>query len=395
MARLYTASLEDIRAGKVTDVYFERALATLRAEGVDKHVVAEITSSSLPEDYAWGLVVGLEEVVAALEGLPVDVDGLPEGSAFYPGEPVLRIAGQYGDFGVMETAVLGLLCQTSGVATKAARCKLAAAGRTVVSFGARRIHPAVAPTVERAAYVGGCDGVAVVRSAELLGLEPTGTMPHALMLVLGDLKSALLAFDRAMPDRVPRVALVDTFQDEKFAAVEAAEVLGEKLSAVRLDTPGNRRGNFAKLIEEVRWELDLRGHEQVSIFVSGGLDEHAIPELNPLCNGYGVGTAISHAPVINFALDLVEVEGRPRTKRGKKSGTKEVIQCSACGERRLVPRAEAYGACPCGGQWEPLLRPVLRRGELVEPLPGPQAMREYALAQVEQATKRAEANECE
>src|SRR5690606_27067049 len=126
----------------------------------------------------------------------------------------------------LETAMLGLLCQASGVATKAARIRRLAGDKTVVSFGARRVHPAVAPVIERAAYIGGCDGVSVVMAAELLGEDPTGTTPHALILLMGDTVDAMLAYDRVLPPDVPRIALIDTFQDEKFEAIRVAEALG-------------------------------------------------------------------------------------------------------------------------------------------------------------------------
>src|ERR671939_1599478 len=116
------------------------------------------------------------------------------------------------------------------------------------------MHPAIAPMIERAAYVGGCDGVAVVKSAELLDIQPVGTMAHALVVILGE-ERAFRAFDRVIDPQIPRVALIDTFQDEKFGALAAAKILGERLSAVRLDTPGSRRGDFASILREVRWEL--------------------------------------------------------------------------------------------------------------------------------------------
>jgi len=376
---LNIATLDEIRAGKVTDVYFDRTMQVLQAEGVDRRVVVEITASSLPRDYAFGLLAGLDELVAILEGLPVDVDAMPEGSLFYPGEPVVRVSGQYLRFGALETAVLGVLCQASGIATKAMRCKLAAADRAVISFGARRMHPAIAPMVERSAYVGGCDGVAVVKSAELLGIEPTGTMPHALILLMGGLPEALRAFHRVVPPTVGRVALIDTFTDEKFGAVEAAETLGADLAAVRLDTPGSRRGNLAAILAEVRWELDLAGFGHVKLFVSGDMDEYQIPPLNDLVAGYGVGTAITNAPVINFALDIVEIEGAPISKRGKKSGVKEVLVCDGCGARHVVP-VGAPPDCPTGGPASPALRPLLRQGTLVTPLPPVAEVRTRALA---------------
>src|SRR5207302_6100177 len=192
----------------------------------------------------------------------------------------------------------------SGVATRAARCAIAADDKPVYSFGARRMHPSIAPMIERAAYVGGCAGVAAVASAEMLGLQPVGTMAHATILILGQ-ERAWHAFDETMEEDVPRVALVDTFQDEKFGAIAAAEVLGDRLAAVRLDTPGSRRGDFAAIVREVRWELGVRGFDHVKLFVSGGLDETDIRPLNRLVDARGVGTSISALPGADVLLGAV------------------------------------------------------------------------------------------
>src|SRR5207245_5069469 len=107
------------------------------------------------------------------------------------------------------------LCQASGIATMATRCRLAARNRPVYSFGARRMHPAIAPMIERAAYVGGCDGVAAVKSAELIGLDPVGTMAHALILILGE-ERAWRAFDRVVDPRLRSVAVGGPFQARTF-----------------------------------------------------------------------------------------------------------------------------------------------------------------------------------
>src|SRR3989449_10277803 len=210
-----------------------------------------------------------------------------------------------------ETALRGLLCQASGIATRAARCKKAAGERQVISFGARRMHPAIAPMIERNAFIGGCDGVAVTKSAELIDAEPVGTIPHALVLVVGDTVEALRAFNEVVDPKVRRVALVDTLQDEKFEAIRVADALGKDLFAVRLDTPSSRRGDFLRILQEVRWELDLRGHEHVRLIASGGIDEHQMPRLNPLVDAYGVGTAIANAPVLNFGLDIMQIAAAP------------------------------------------------------------------------------------
>ena len=271
-----TATFDEIKAGKITDVYFERTMKILKAKGIDKRVKAEFIAKELPDNAEWAVFAGLEEVAELLRGMKVNVRAMEEGTIFRPLQPVMEIEGMYTDFGIYETALLGLICQASGIATRAARCKMAAGERKVISFGARRMHPVLAPMIERNAYIGGCDGVSVIRSAELIGEEPMGTMPHALILVMGDVEKAIKAFDEVIGPDVKRTALVDTFIDEKFEAVKAAEALGGKLYAVRLDTPASRRGNFYRIIEEVKWELDIRGFGDVKIYVSGGINEEKV-----------------------------------------------------------------------------------------------------------------------
>lgn len=378
----HVASDEEIRAGKVTDVYFLRGRDLLEAEGENPEVVAEIRATSLPDDWPWALFVGLEEALHLLEGHQLDVTALPEGSVFYPEEPVMVVTGRYLEFGVLETALLGVICEASGVATRAARCKLAAEGRPVYSFGARRMHPAISPMIERAAYIGGCDGVAAVKSAELIGIDPVGTMAHATILILGE-ERALKAFDRVVDKKIPRVALVDTFQDEKFGAVHAAQVLGDRLTGVRLDTPSSRRGDFPAILREVKWELDARGFSEVKVFVSGGLSEESIRVLNRYADAYGVGTWISSAPVVDFSLDLVEVAGEPRAKRGKLSGRKHLWGCEQCGNRGIAPAATRLGHCPrCGGRVRSLLERSISGGKIVRrPVPAPE-LRAFAMEEV-------------
>ncbi|MFQ5692420.1 MAG: nicotinate phosphoribosyltransferase, partial [Nitrospinota bacterium] len=254
-----TATPEEIREGQVSDIYFQRTLKILKAKGIRKRVRAEFCAKSLPRNWPWAVLAGVEECAALLQNIPVNVRAMEEGTVFRPFQPVMEIEGDYSEFGIYETAVLGYLCQASGVATKAARCRILAKDRPLVMFGARRIHPTIAPMIERNAYIGGCDGVAAVKSGEIIGKEAAGTTPHALMLILGDVVSAMKAFDEIIDPAVRRVALIDTFADEKFEAVRVAQALGDRLAAVRLDTPSSRRGDFIQILQEVRWELDLRG----------------------------------------------------------------------------------------------------------------------------------------
>lgn len=376
-------SSDKIRKGKATDIYFSRAQKVLAETGADRTVTAEVRAASLPHDWQWGVLAGIEEVAYLFKGINIDVGALSEGTIFYPEEPVLSISGPYSKFAAYETALLGLLCQASGVATQSSRMKLAAQGKQVYSYGARRMHPTIGPMLDRSAFIGGCDGVSVVTSGEMLKEPAVGTMPHSLVMVIGDEKQAFAAFDQHMDDDIARIALVDTISDEKTGALTAAEILGERLYGVRLDTPRSRRGDMLKIVQEVRWELDIRGFEHVKIFVSGGLSESDIKELNRFASAYGVGTAISNAPTIDLSMDIVDIEGTPVAKRGKMSGAKDLLVCPNCMRRKVALANAEDPDCVCGGSYKGSLKPLIKKGTLGYKLPTPQKIREYVLIQLD------------
>lgn len=373
----HIATAKDIIEGKVTDVYFKRALDVLTAKDVRAQVKAEFVVKRFPRNYPWAILAGLDEALALLSSLPVRVKTMPEGSVFYPGEPVMVVEGSYRDFAIHETAILGFLCQASGIATKAARVRVAAGNKPVVHFGARRMHPAITPMIDRNAYIGGCDGVATLAGAEELGVEPSGTMPHSMILLFGDTVQAARAFDEVIDPLVQRTVLIDTFADEKFESLRVAEAFGKKLFAVRLDTPGSRRGDFFSICREVRWELDLRGYRHVKILVSGGVNEFSITELNNVVDLYGVGTSISSAPVLDFAMDIVAIDGKPVSKRGKLSGEKQVFINRKTGARYTAPSAKKAQR-----GYVPLISPVMDKGRVLHTLPGHSEIRKYVLRQI-------------
>src|SRR5256712_10247315 len=119
-----------------------------------------------------------------------------------------------------------------------------------------------------------------------------GTMPHALVIVMGGPREAFGAAHKYLEAKIPRIALVDTYYDEKTEALMAVEAIPD-LSGVRLDTPASRRGTFAAIVREARWELDLRGPRDVKTFVSGSVDEKSIPALLEAgVDRFGVGTSL-------------------------------------------------------------------------------------------------------
>jgi nicotinate phosphoribosyltransferase len=380
----FIAGQKEILEGKVSDIYFLRSQEILKEKGLDPSVKAEISIKSLPKGYGWGVLSGIEESLTLLSSIDsINVRCMPEGSIFFSDEPVMVIEGRYSAFGLFETALLGFLCHSSAVATKAARCKLSAGTRVVFNFGARRAHPAIAPMIERSAYIGGLDGVSTVAGAQYIGHDPIGTIPHALILIMGSTVEATRAFDEVIDGRVKRISLIDTFNDEKFEALNVCENLGRKLYGIRLDTPSSRRGSFKKIIQEVRWELDIRGFKDVKIVVSGGLDEDDITELCDIVDAYGIGTAISSAKVFDFSMDIVEIEGKKTAKRGKKSGAKKVLRCPECfGDLVVLQDDEEDHYCgKCSNMYEDTFMDAIIRGRLDHKFPPPDKIRDFVISQ--------------
>ena len=375
----WLANEQEIKRGDTTDVYFRHTEKVLRRAGNNPKVVMEVYARDVPYLQNWGLLTGVYEAAKLLQGVPVDVWAMDEGSVFVADrttamyEPLLTIEGRYLDFLWYETAILGLLGSSTSVSTRAARFRQAAGDRSLFSFGTRRVHPALSALVERACYIAGFDGVSNVLGAKLLGIAPAGTMPRALIQVIGDPEKAWKLFEKDAPREAARIALVDTFWDEKTEAVRAYEVLGKKLWGIRLDTPASRRGNFRQIIEEVRWELDIRGGKDVKIIASGRLDEDSVASLEDLVDGFGVGTAVAYPPAIDLSAKIVEVGGRNgmefRAKRGGLGGRKQVYRSRGFNdtvtlERRTAPKGEA------------LLKPLMTAGKITRRYEGIDAIRD-------------------
>ncbi len=318
--RLHSAEHEEILAGHTTDVYFIRTRDVLRSCGLlDAEVTAEVFARGS------GYFAGGEEVLTLLQNRGLSVDMLPEGEPFAPKDVVLRIRGAYGAFGAYETVLLGMLASATGWATAARECVEAAKGKKVLCFGARHVHPAVAPVMERVAMlVGGCQGASCILGAKLGGREPQGTIPHAAILVAGDTLSVASAYDALLSEGDPRIVLVDTFKDEAEEALRVARALEGRLTGIRLDTPSERGGVTPGLVREVRARLDQAGFPEVRIFVSGGLNPERISRMveEPV-DAFGVGSYIAHGVFRDMTMDIKEIQGKPIAKRGRIPGIQE------------------------------------------------------------------------
>jgi nicotinate phosphoribosyltransferase len=361
------ASTEEIINLRTTDIYFIRAREVLEKIGYNPRVVMEVTCSS--RELPWITLTGIDDLTKYLNGKKVDVFALPEGTIFPPRDvngipiPAVKIVGNYLDFGMLETPILGSISQASGIATKASHFKKRIGNLPLLSFGVRRMHPALAPLIDRNSYIGGCDKVSSIIGAKRINKKAEGTMPHSLLLLLGEEKGWKM-YDEVVDRGAMRIALVDTYGDEKESSLRAARTIS-KLDAVRLDTPSSRRGNFADIVREVRWELDVNGFKNVGIIVSGGIKEEDIEELKRAgVSGFGVGTAISSAPVIDFAMDIVNIEGKDKTKKGKYSGIKNVFRCGKC--HSFVVSTDSNVKCPRdGSEMENIYEKVIDNGKLL------------------------------
>lgn len=313
---LHSGTHEEILGAATTDVYFLRTMDILKHMKREQAIVTAEIFARKP-----GILVGIEEVKNILKDKNIEIWALDEGESFVEKETLVRIKGPYSEFGIYETIILGSLASASGWATAAKTIKEACGEKPFISFGARHVHPAVAPVMERAAVIGGANGASCVLAAKLLHIEASGTLPHAAMLIAGDTLDIASVYNEVMPVNHKRIVLVDTFKDEVEESIRIAQALKDRLYGIRLDTPSERGGVTPHLVKELRCKLDCAGFEHVKIFVSGGLTPEKIKLLaNAGADSFGVGSYISGASAIDMTMDIKEVDGQPVAKRGRLPG---------------------------------------------------------------------------
>jgi nicotinate phosphoribosyltransferase len=387
----------------LTDLYQLTMLQAYYDRGMEEVAVFEFFVRRLPERRSFLMAAGLEQVLAFLEGARFaadevewlastgrfnermlarlrewrftgDVEAMPEGTLSFPDEPVLRVTAPLPEAQLVETRIINLLQYQTLVASKAARCVLAAPNRLLVDFGLRRAHGAEAGRLSaRASYLAGFGGTSNVLAGRTWDIPMFGTMAHSFILAHDHEPEAFEHFARSHPHA--NTMLVDTYDTEAGAAalVPVARRLaadGIRIQAVRLDS-----GDLGEHARRVRRLLDESGLPDVQIFASGNLDEYALRDLRAApIDGYGVGTRMNTSadrPYLDCAYKLQEYAGRGRRKRSEDKATwpgrKQVYrQLDAAGcLRRDVLTLE--GDAQDG---EPLLVPVMRGGRrLGEPPP--------------------------
>ena len=327
----------------LTDLYELTMAACYAGEGIESRPASfELFVRSLPDRFGYLIAMGLSQVfdyletfqftddqIAALQTLDVfadapeqfwsllrsgrftgDVWAVPEGTAVFANEPLLRLEAPLWQAQIVETFVLNAINYQTLIATKAARMRdVAGAKASLLEFGTRRaFSPQGAMWAARAALAGGLDATSNVLAALKLGQQPRGTMAHSLVMgisALADEDEAFKAFLRYFPGAT---LLVDTY--DTVAAVERLAQMvkeGRKIAGVRLDS-----GDLVELSKKVRSLLP-----EINIIASGDIDEWEIARLleaGASIDGYGLGTKLVTGSPVNGVYKLVEIDGIPTMK---------------------------------------------------------------------------------
>jgi len=339
----------------LTDLYQLTMLQTYSAVGMRDTAVFELFIRKLPQDRNFMLAAGLEQALEFLEGLHFgdeelawvrqsglfkpdfaghlagmrftgDVYAMPEGTVFFPDEPILRVVAPMPEAQLVESRLLNLVHFESLIATKAARSVLAAPGKLLVDFGLRRAHGAEAGLLAaRSAYIAGYAGTATVLAGARFGIPVFGTMAHSFVEAHEDEAQAFLDFARVFPKGT--VFLVDTY--DTLDGVRKVAALAPQLKREGINVKGVRldSGDLVALAKAARKILDAAGLHDTTVFASGNLDECRMAELvaaGAPIDGFGVGTSLvisADAPSLDAVYKLQEYAGTPRRKRSTGKAT--------------------------------------------------------------------------
>ncbi|MCP5246636.1 MAG: nicotinate phosphoribosyltransferase [Burkholderiales bacterium] len=397
----------------LADLYQFTMLQTYLEQDMQQTAVFELFMRKLPPGRNFLIAAGLEQVLEFLENLTFsaeelewlasrfpphvihylehfrfqgDVHAMPEGTIFFPNEPILRITAPMPQAQLVESRIINLLHFETLIASKAARSVLIAPDKLLVDFGMRRAHGAEAGLLAaRASYLAGFSGTATVLAGTLYDIPIFGTMAHSFIQAHDDESQAFEHFARSHPDNT--TLLIDTYDTE--AAAHKIVTLAKKLETDHILIKGVRldSGDLAQHARNVRRILDDGGLHGVTIFASGNLDEYKLQTLLAVSapiDGFGIGTALDisvDAPALDCAYKLQEFAGKPRRKRSEGKATWP--------GRKQVYRTFGRDGCMSGDtvalengdpqQGAPLLQPFMYAGKKLPPKQSLHAMRQQTL----------------
>lgn len=402
----------------LTDLYQLCMMQAYLERGMTDTAVFEFFVRKLPKRRGFLMAAGLEQATEFLESLRFgeedlhwmknsgqfsqdfidylegfrftgDVEAMPEGTVFFPDEPILRVTAPLPEAQLVETRLINILHFQTLIASKAARMVLAAPDKTLVDFGLRRAHGAETGLLAaRAAYIAGFEGTATVLAKPLFGMPIYGTMAHSFIQAHDDEAEAFEHFVRSRPDRT--TLLIDTYDTEAGAekTVALARRLGKEgieIGAVRIDS-----GDLADHARRVRRILDAAGFRDVRIIASGGIDEDTLQSFmatNAPIDAFGIGTSLvtsSDAPSFDCAYKLQEYAGVPRRKISEEKATwpgrKQVYRTYARDGRMQRDVITTHDDL---AEVEPLIEPAMRQGSVLVPMPTLREARDRAAEQLE------------
>jgi nicotinate phosphoribosyltransferase len=388
----------------LTDLYQLNMIQAYLEHGKTETATFEFFVRKLPPQRGFLIAAGLEQVLQFLEELRFspeelgwlkesgrfgenlidylgalhftgDVHAMPEGTAVFADEPILRVTAPLPLAQLVETRLINIVHFQTLIASKAARLALLAPGKLLVDFGLRRAHGAEAGLMAaRASYIGGFAGTATMLAGKQFGLPIYGTMAHSFIQAFDDEIAAFESFARARPDNL--VLLIDTYDTEAAARKVVAlaprlKAAGIRIGGVRLDS-----GDLIALSKSVRHILDQGGLAGVSIFASGGIDEQELKDIaraNAPIDGFGIGTSLTTSydlPALDCAYKLQEYAGIPRRKRsqGKATwpGRKQVWRSYGSDGRMAGDLLSLEDEAHKG---ETLIKPVMQGGRRMRPSP--------------------------
>lgn len=411
-------NMDPATSALLTDLYQLNMMQAYLDRGETKTAVFEFFVRKLPGERGFLIAAGLEQVLEFLAGLRFtpeeldwlassgrfgknlidylarlrftgDIHAMPEGTVFFPDEPILRVTAALPEAQLVETRLINLLQFQSMIAAKAARMVLAAPGKRLVDFGLRRAHGAEAGFLAaRASYIAGFSGTATVLADKQFGIPIFGTMAHSYIQVHDDEAQAFENFARARPKNL--TLLIDTYDTEAAARKVVAlaprlKAAGISIGAVRLDS-----GDLITLSKTVRRILDEGGLRDVTIFASGGIDETVIANIirsRAPIDGFGIGSSLTtsyDAPGLDCVYKLEEYAELPRRKRsaGKATwpGRKQVWRRFGADGRMAGDILSLENDDRAG---EPLIEFVMQGGKRLKPAPTLGEMRARAARDLE------------
>jgi nicotinate phosphoribosyltransferase len=409
--------ISEQQSALLTDLYQLTMLDAYLARDMCESAVFEFFSRRLPENRSFLMAAGLEQLLDYLEALSInsaeiewlestglfssrlleyladfrfrgDVYALPEGTVFFENEPIVQVVASLPEAQLVETRLINLIHFSTLIASKGARCVMAAPGKTLVDFGLRRAHGAEAGMLAaRASYIAGFAGTSNVLARARFDIPIYGTMAHSFVQAHKSEMEALEHFARTYPDA--SVLLIDTYDtlvgaERVVRLIDRLRPEGIRVGGVRLDS-----GELSTLAAEVRKILDDKGCSDVSIFCSGSLDEYSLARDftgETPADGFGIGTHLdvsADAPYLDCAYKIQEYAGQPRRKRSAGKSTWP-------GRKQVYRSQDSEGRIQCDlitladeqADGRALLECVMRGGIRVAKSPGLGAVRDYAASEL-------------